>query len=273
MATMLRPMNIGELLDRIFFLYRKNFIVLVGIVAIPQLFLLVFHLAEISMIASSSLRSTIYWTVLEILFYLATVPVSQAATMIAVSEIHLGREATIGKSFLGSKECVYKIIVIMILSGLGVILGLLLLIVPGIILGLAWSMAVPIAVIEKMRPVAAMSRSVRLTKDSRFRIFVITIIVAVFVYIGSIIFQIPVAIFEIPALLQRRSIPAWVSVLSVVGSFFSSSLVLPIGTVATALIYYDLRVRKEGFDLQFMMSSMKDSGQQPPGTQANPQQP
>jgi hypothetical protein len=38
-----------------------------------------------------------------------------------------------------------------------------------------------------------------------------------------------------------------------VGSAIGSILVTPILRIATAVFYFDLRVRKEGFDLQFMM--------------------
>jgi hypothetical protein len=47
-----------------------------------------------------------------------------------------------------------------------------------------------------------------------------------------------------------------------VGTFISTSLVGPLATIALTLIYYDQRVRKEGFDLQLMMSTMQ------PGTPA-----
>ena len=39
-----------------------------------------------------------------------------------------------------------------------------------------------------------------------------------------------------------------------VGSFIAQVLVSPFLTIATAVFYYDLRVRKEAFDLQFMMN-------------------
>ena len=45
----------------------------------------------------------------------------------------------------------------------------------------------------------------------------------------------------------------WLS-LSQVGNFLAAILVGPFLTIATAVFYYDLRVRKEAFDLQFMMN-------------------
>ncbi len=42
--------------------------------------------------------------------------------------------------------------------------------------------------------------------------------------------------------------------MSQVGSFLAGVLVNPFLTIATAVFYYDLRVRKEAFDLQVMMN-------------------
>jgi hypothetical protein len=48
-----------------------------------------------------------------------------------------------------------------------------------------------------------------------------------------------------------------------VGTFLATTLVTPILTIATAVFYYDLRVRKEAFDLQVMMDETN-----PPATAA-----
>jgi hypothetical protein len=49
MSTLdLRPLSIGELLDRTFSLYRRNFLLFIGISAIPQLLVLALQLAQIA---------------------------------------------------------------------------------------------------------------------------------------------------------------------------------------------------------------------------------
>jgi hypothetical protein len=47
-----------------------------------------------------------------------------------------------------------------------------------------------------------------------------------------------------------------VQVLQHLGAFVSQVLAGPIGTIAFSLMYYNLRVRKEAFDIQHLMSSM-----------------
>ncbi len=267
MATVLRPMSTSELLDRTFFLYRKHFLVFVGIVAIPNLISLVFRLLLIGVRYSASIMTTFFLSMVSLVIYLAVISAAQAATVVAVSEVHLGRPATIGASYARIKECLLEVVIIIILMGVGVILGLILLIIPGILLALAWSLAIPIAVIEKQGPLDAIPRSSALTKGSRFRIFVILMLVIVFTYIVNSIFQLPILfMIGVSRLLNPQAIPPEQNALLQVVAFVSSSLVMPISTIATSLIYYDQRVRKEGFDLQLIMSSLKSSPQNPPAT-------
>ena len=46
MAVILRPMNMGEILDRTFEIYRKNLLLFLGIAAIPELLMLSIHLID-----------------------------------------------------------------------------------------------------------------------------------------------------------------------------------------------------------------------------------
>ena len=264
MATVLRPMNTGELLDRTFFLYRKHFIVFVAIVAIPSLIPLMFRLTVLGVQSSNTLGVTLILTLLSAVIYLLTISAAQAATIVAVSEVHLGRPARIGAAFLRAKECLVEIVLIAILMGIGIVLGAIALIIPGILVALAWSLAIPVAVIEHQGPLDATARSWELTRGNRFRIFVVLFLVTMLSYIVTIVLQAPVFVAIIALRPQNASmLPAWINAYSVIASFLSTSLVVPISTIAISLIYYDQRVRKEGFDIQFMMSSLKSSQDAP----------
>ena len=62
---------------------------------------------------------------------------------------------------------------IMFLGGLGILFGLLLLIVPGVFLTLAWSFALPIAIDRNLGPIAALGESFRLTEGHRLSLLVL----------------------------------------------------------------------------------------------------
>lgn len=258
MVTVLRPMSTGELLDRTFFLYRKHFVLFVGIVAVPYLLLLAFRLGSIGLATTGSVGGSVIAIALGAVVYLVALAAAQAATVVAVSDVHLDRPASISSAYGAIKGRLLKIIFIMIGVWLGTAAGFLLLIVPGIILALAWSLAIPVAVIENQGLRGATSRSSTLTKGNRGRIFVVGFLFSVLLYIAAIITQAPVfAVVGLSHAADPKAIPAWLNVLSVVGDFVSQSLVGPLFTIALALIYYDERVRKEGFDLQFMMASLQ----------------
>ena len=66
-------------------------------------------------------------------------------------------------------------------------------------------------------------------------------------------YQFPMAVH------QRDDLPQ-------VAQFLASTLAGPIATVSIALLYYDERIRKEAFDLQYMMTAMEQPGQQQAAT-------
>jgi len=53
-----------------------------------------------------------------------------------------------------------------------------------------------------------------------------------------------------------KNIPIVTLVFESLATFVAYTISFPIGTIATCLLYYDLRVRKEAFDLQLMMESL-----------------
>ena len=67
MAQTLRPLTIGELLDRTFFYYRRHFVLFVGIAAFPGMLLLAFQLAPIFF------KPTTAGALLTAVFYLGTI--------------------------------------------------------------------------------------------------------------------------------------------------------------------------------------------------------
>lgn len=53
--------------------------------------------------------------------------------------------------------------------------------------------------------------------------------------------------------------PDSVVILSQILTFLANSLILPLCSIATTLFYYDIRIRREGFDLEFMIEQLGES--------------
>jgi Membrane domain of glycerophosphoryl diester phosphodiesterase len=262
MTTSLRPMSLGELLDRSFFLYRKHFALFVGIVALPHLVVLVFQLVGVAVRPRTMATFTtvsLVWFLAGIVIYLGAFAASQGATVVAVSKVHLGATTSISEAFAGIKGRIFHLALIILGVGIGIGIGLILLIVPAIILTLMWAVTIPVAVLEDKGLRGSTSRSAELTKGSRGRIFMILFLFSVLTYIVYLLWEIP--ILAAIGLFSRfphppAVLPVWTEIAFPVGTFLSQCLVGPLGTIALTLVYYDQRVRKEAFDLQLMMSTL-----------------
>jgi hypothetical protein len=265
-VTVLRPLSTSELLDRTFHLYRNNFLVFLGITAIPQLFILALQLGGAAMLwGRQAIGAGATAVVAGIGSYVA-IEVSHAATIMAVSNLHLDRPTSIGSSYSAAKSSLLRVIGITLGVGIASGIGLILLIVPGIYLFLMWSLAIPVTVLEGGGLNASTSRSTVLTKGSRGRIFVIYFLILVLTFIVALVLQfvllLPLGIMMgVIDMHDPTATIALTQALQAVGGFISTSLVGPLISIALTLIYYDQRVRKEGFDLQLMMSTLEGGGQ------------
>ncbi|RWH79235.1 MAG: hypothetical protein EOQ86_15210 [Mesorhizobium sp.] len=106
----------------------------------------------------------------------------QASLVRATIEDLNGKQPSFGDCVAKAVSFLLPTFAIALLVGLGVVLGLMLLIVPGIMLALRWSVAVPALVQERLGVFGSMARSRDLTKGSRwalFGLFIILIIIAI----------------------------------------------------------------------------------------------
>jgi uncharacterized membrane protein len=256
-AIILRPLTIGELLDQTFFHYRRHFTLFVGIAALPSLLLLVFQLLPVFVKPIDPI-ATVLWSVGTLFVYWTTTTLAHGATVIAVSEVVLERSTSIAEAFQTIRPRLGTLILISLNVGLRVMIGFLLLIVPGILLTLRYALVIPAAVLEDLGVSDSLSRSAALTKGHRGRIFLVYFLLLVLVLIGTMTW--PFLVTTAAAMVLRSAEAAqsavWVQVLLHFGSFVTQSLMGPIMTIALTLVYYDERVRKEAFDLKHMMRQL-----------------
>jgi hypothetical protein len=267
MTTALRPLSTGELLDRTFSLYRSHFGLFVGIFALPYLVVLAYQCVGLVFESPTPRLSNILmsaaWNLGALFLTLAVSAASQAATVVAVSDVHLDRPASIMDSFSRVKGNILGVVGLSLLVSFVSFLACFALIVPGVLLFIMWSLAVPVKLLENKGVFDSMSRSMELTQGSRLRIFVIGLLILALTFGVSSLLQWPILIaagFSIRGGVQQISI-AW-RVALLVSGFVSRSLVGALATIAFSLVYYDQRVRKEAFDLQLMMTTI-DAGALP----------
>jgi hypothetical protein len=121
-----------------------------------------------------------------------------------------------------------------------------------ILMGLRYALAVPACVVEKLTARNSLRRSIQLSQGSRGRIFVLGLLIIV-IQIGLVLLtQSPfmVAMFKLHGIL-----PAWVRIVQQIVGFFTNTFIGPMYATGLTLFYYDQRVRKEGFDIEWMMQA------------------
>jgi hypothetical protein len=121
-----------------------------------------------------------------------------------------------------------------------------------VIMALRYSLAVPASVVENLKARVALRRSIELTKGSRGRIFVLILLIAV-IQIG--LEMVTQLIFIVMAVEKHGVLPAWLQVVQQLVGFSTNSFIGPMYATGLTLFYYDQRIRKEGFDIEWMMQA------------------
>jgi hypothetical protein len=149
-----------------------------------------------------------------------------------------GRTVTIGECLSEGLRRLGAALGVAILSGIGIGLGMILLIVPGLILAAMWAVAIPAAVIEEKSATAALSRSQELTSERRWRVFGAYLVAGLITAVGGAIVGGAVGVVV--------GVDTTIF-LVVVWAFVALSQAFTACVVAT--LYYYLRRDKEGVEI------------------------
>ena len=156
---------------------------------------------------------------------------------LAIGDAYRGQSTTIGAAYRASLRRVLALTGTFVLMGLGVMLGILLLVVPGIYLALAWMLAMQIVMLEGIAGTSALSRSRALLRDHMMRAFGIFVVAAIVGGVISTVLQLLVS-----------GIPIVRSVANAIAQSVAMAFYTGVGVV----LYFDLRCRKENFDLEHL---------------------
>ena len=282
----LRPLTTGEILDRTFFLYRSNFWLYVGIssmaagvnvlASIGRLAFLQFKNVPVTSPQAVLVGSV--FSIVGAILYFAVYSVTHAATVSAVSAIYLGEHTSIGKAFDVVKGhwlryCLIALwqswsagwIFVLLIAPMAAIAGLGLKNLNGLIAMLVFfaigslvygliayirnSLAVPASVMENLTVRQAMQRSKQLVAGRKGRIFLLLLLLfALYCVAGAL--QFPFALLLLRSRSAEHIVGQFISLLI---AFLCGSLIGPVASIALCLFYIDERVRKEAFDIEFLM--------------------
>jgi hypothetical protein len=205
---------------------------------------------------------------------LVIVPLGEAATTRAVSDRYLDRKSSLLSAYraawsrlgalitmililigayLGSIAAVVALVLLLGAGGLGgliAVVGFIALIPALVIIYVRTVVAVPAIVLEHASGWHGLQRSWRLVSGRFWPTFGRMLLLAL---IASIISSVIAAIFEVPG---SALDPGNAFVFDQVASAIAAVFVGPITYIGVTLLYYDMRIRKEGFDIEMLAQSL-----------------
>jgi len=302
MAYDLRPLTLGELLDRAWNLYRHHLFLFVGILAIPSVAMLIMSIvmqflqpelpapdsteavdpaqmigAFVWMGVGAVVLGTVYWI---------SYAIALGATTIAVAELYRGRVPSISASYDGVRGRWGRLAWLMLLlflrifgvaflviliSGvmaallgflspiLGALAGMVMLACAFVVfvwMALRYAVCVPPAVLEDRSASGALARSVALTSGALGRVLVLMFFTVIVAYAGFALTQGP---FIVAAMMAgpETSTAFWLNMAGVIAGSVAGAFTGPLAIIGMAVLYYDLRIRKEGLDLELMIADLR----------------
>ena len=250
-STTLRPLSVGEILDVSFTLYRRHFATLgtVAVVCSGLPVLLSLYIEASGGILQNLSLTLVYYVVFTVLSSIAT-----AATVFVVSASYLGQPLKAAGALKRATPLLGRLIVCSLLLAIVVGFGFLFFMIPGIVLLCGLVLAFPSLVLEPgSSPTGALSRSWSLTRGSRWRMLGLLATLVILLYVPIIAIG-AIATVVLPAG-GTGSLTPGLMTLAVVGVL--QMLLYPLLYCVLTVAYYALRVRKEGFDLEVLASTLQ----------------
>lgn len=285
----LRPLSFGEVLDTAFNLFKRNFKTAVAVSAVIMIPLALLGGAASAGLAPSDLA------VLEdpnatpeaVLGLLGGVMgaasigaliqsfgslLVQAATTRLYAESYRGSTLAMGDALRYGLRRLPAMLGVTLMSAIATFAGLILCIAPGVWLYTAWAAAPAALIAEDIGPVDSLRRSYRLVSGHWWRTFGLLVVANILVTVIVSLVTAPLQFaIGFGAGVNDPTLPfsgGYLAANTIISGVLTAVTVPFLAAVIVA-IYFDLRVRKEGYDLERLIAELGDApGPPPPGPTA-----
>lgn len=212
-------------LERIFEMYSRQAGVL-----LPAALIIYLPVALLQIVAGANLLLAL----LALVVALVAGTLFQGSVVQAVRDMQDGkRDLSVGEVITSAVPFIGPLIGAGLLAGLGIAIGFILLIVPGLILLTIWSLIAPVIVVERPGVMAAFPRSQRLVKGNGWRVFGVLIVMFLILIVAQ---QILLAI--------GNGIAGDVG--GAVGYLVAATITAPLPALTAAILYFTLVAMQEG---------------------------
>ncbi|HXA54050.1 MAG TPA: YciC family protein [Solirubrobacteraceae bacterium] len=216
---MTQAIDVGAIIRRVFNIYVDQAPVLMPAAAVVFATSAVFSVLLIAASPGLALVAAIVSLVATTLFTGMVVEL--------VADVQDGRrDASAGQLLRAVAPVLGKLIMVAIVAGVGILVGFILIVVPGLILATLWSVAAPVVVLERPAGLRALGRSRELVRGNGWNVFAVILLLVILVgVVGSGI--------EVAGDAAGTAVGLVVRV--IVGI-----LTAPISALAAAVLYFDL---------------------------------
>lgn len=264
-APRLKPRTVIEILDASFRIYRDNFALFLGILSVAYVPTMAIYLYAAG-VAAVGVQEAVGDGKLDVLemygagcivliahgFQWVIVQMAAGALNVAVRDRYLGEEARLGRSYRALFKGFGRYLAAVIVSGAMFFLALMMCVVPYFILHLWFSVMLVVAALEGRNAFPSMRRSLELSRGHEGRALGL-LLLQVLLWIAMISARQAALMWVIPHVTEDASFQV---VLANAMDEVLTLFLLPFFTAAWVLFYFDLRIRKEGFDMEVMAGRM-----------------
>jgi hypothetical protein len=255
----LRPLEIGDVLDETFRMYRRHFPLFAGISVIFSVplaalsgygYFALFNFAATQATSSNpgdinSFLASLSPLLAGVLVNVAVLPLLYGGVSYAVCQSAIGNPVTLWAALRGAFRRYFQVLFYYLLLGLMVVVFCLFPL--WIWISVSWIAVLPVMFVENTGLFAAMGRSWRLVQGRWWRTFFILLLVFVLNYVVSLALG---AFLYLGQVLLTLLLSPYIALAIYEGAVvLVSALVNPVLLIAIVLIYFDLRIRKEALDL------------------------
>ncbi|MDQ3672457.1 MAG: hypothetical protein M3364_08505 [Actinomycetota bacterium] len=265
----LRPLGIGEILDvgiKITTRHWKTLVLAVLVVVVPLELLgalVTLSAADTSVYdpLTNEFDQDVLWREIAAIALAAGLTllaqtIATGACFKTVADAYLGRSASWRRSLGEVARRLHSILWITFLASFLAILALLACIAPGIWLYFAWAVAIPVLLMEGTKGRRALGRSFRLVRGFWWRTFAILVLGAILA--GIVQSAVTAAFLAVTFSTNSEAVSILANFLA---SVVAGMLTTPFVAAVTIVLYIDLRVRKEGFDLALLAARLGGDGE------------
>jgi len=215
-----RSLNMGEVITRTFNIYVDQASVLLPAAAV--VFVLTGIVTAVLVVIAPVLA------LLAIVIAVVALTLYTGMVVELVADVQDGRrDATVGQLLEAARPVIGKLILVGIVAGIGILIGLVLIVVPGLILITIWSVAAPVVVLERPPGLGALGRSRELVRGNGWQVF-------------GVIFVLFIGVEIVAFIIEAVGDSAGTGV-SIVVRVIVQILTAPLSALAASVLYFELR--------------------------------